>query len=69
MPSPLDTVLSNLSGSLVVLVGAATLASRSPRGVASWWKGVAEKIQTLYTDLRIYNAPFELLLTDSAFVG
>ena len=69
MPSPLNTVLNRLSDSLVVLAGAVALASRPPEGVASWWMEVAREIQTLYTDLRIYKALFELRLSDSAVVG
>jgi hypothetical protein len=68
MPSQLDTVLSSLSDGLVVLVGAVALVSRPPEGVASWWKEVTGEIQTLYTDLRIYKALFELRLSDSAVV-
>lgn len=69
MPSLLNTVLKSLSDSLFVLVEAVALASRPPEGVASWWMEVAREIQTLYTDLRIYKALFELRLSDSALVG
>ena len=69
MPSPSNSVVNSLSDSLVVLVGAVALVSRPPSGVASWWKEVAGEIQTLYTDLRIYKALFELQLSGSALVG
>jgi len=71
MPSLLNTVLSNLSDGLALLVGAVARSSRPPEGVTpegdTSWIEVASEIQTLYTDLRIYKALFELRLSD-AFV-
>jgi hypothetical protein len=68
MASPLDTVLNDLSGGLVVVAGAVALVSRTLEGISSSWAGVTKEIQALYTDLRIYKALFELRLSNTAAV-